>query len=269
MQLLSIVQVQQMLLELMVKVDKFLEEQNIPYYLLGGSALGAVRHEGFIPWDDDIDIGMLRADYERFLSVAEQFDQEYEVVNLWNSRNSDFCLTRIYIPNTFVDIPEIRETKLDKRLYFDVFPLDNVPDDKTELAQYEKEIVKSKKTIARIDLRNNGNSFATLLMKRLVSCCLKPFRGQILRRTDALMTRYAEQETKCVCSLSSQYSFAKQVMPREVYGTPKRHTFADHEFTVPEQTDRYLTILFGADYMEIPPVHKRRAGHDIYLVDKK
>ena len=267
MTLLTIKQVQQMLLELMVKVDTFLREREIPYYMLGGSALGAVRHEGFIPWDDDIDIGMLRADYERFLRIADEFDKEYDVVNFKRNNNCDYCLTRIYIPNTFMYVPELAATKLDKRVYFDIFPIDNVPEDDDERNEYEKQIVKRKKMIARIDPRNNKNSGLFMAAKKIVSFFLRPNRQRIIAKTDALMRKYENDRTKYVCSLSSQYSFAKQVMPREVYGTPVDYAFEGYKFSIPEKYDTYLTTLFGGDYMQVPPEHKRRKGHDIYTLN--
>lgn len=269
MRLLDIKEIQSMQLILMKKLHAFLQDQKISYYLIAGSALGAVRHGGFIPWDDDIDIGMFRADYERFLSVCGSFDQEYDIVNFHNAKNCDFCLTRIYFPDTYIEDESVKGTKLDTRLYFDIFPLDNVPDDDAERAAYEKEIVQKKRLISRIDVRNYHNSAKALLAKKAISLCLRPFRSSVLKKTDALMKKYEACETQLVCSLSSQYSFAKQVMPKAVYGTPTLHVFADAEFFVPEQLDAYLSTLYGKDYMQVPPESKRRKGHAIYSLKEK
>ena len=151
---LRVEEVQALLLNLMKEVHDFLNKNQLQYYLLGGSALGAVRHEGFIPWDDDIDIGMMREDYERFLEIADTFNPQYDVVNFKKRNNCDFALTRIYIPNTYVDNPAVKDTKLDKRLFFDVFPIDNVPNDPKELAKCEAVISKKKIFIKRLDARN-------------------------------------------------------------------------------------------------------------------
>ena len=266
MKLLDIKEVQEMQLELMKKLHAFMKNQNISYYLIAGSALGAIRHGGFIPWDDDIDIGMFRVDYERFLSVCGSFDKSYDIVNFRNAKNCDYCLTRIYFPNTYIDNQTTKGTKLDSRLYFDIFPLDNVPDDDAERLSYERKIVKQKILISRVDARDYHTSAKAMLAKKVISACLRPFRGQILKKTDALMRKYERAETTLVCSLSSQYSFAKQVMPKTVYGKPTLCAFADTEFYVPEQLDTYLSTLYGADYMQVPPESKRRKGYDIYIV---
>ena len=94
MRLISIDDVQYLQLELMKKLHAFLGANNIRYYLIAGSALGAVRHSGFIPWDDDIDIGMFREDYERFIQLSSSFDGGYDIVNYRNAENCDFGLTR-------------------------------------------------------------------------------------------------------------------------------------------------------------------------------
>ena len=268
MRLLKIDEVQGELLELMKKLHKFLEDNGIKYYLLGGSALGAIRHKGFIPWDDDIDIGMQREDYEVFLRVSTTFNTSYEIVNFNKAKNCDFCLTRIYIPNTYVDIPAVRKTKLDHRLYLDIFPLDNVPDSKVELLKYESKLVKMKKLMQRIDVRDYGGGRIKLIAKKIFSFPLKLFRQQILRHIDRFMKKYRDADTTCICSLSSQYSFSHQVMNKTVYGTPILLDFCDTKFYVPEKTEEYLTILFGADYMQVPPPEKRRKGYDIYLIEE-
>ena len=255
-----------MQLNLMKKLHVFLQEHEIRYYLIAGSALGAVRHQGFIPWDDDIDIGMYRADYEKFLSLAQDFCSEYEIVNCRNANNCDFGLTRIYFPNTYIEEASIKNTKLNKQLYFDVFPLDNVPDDWKARTRYEKQIWKKKSLIMKLDVRNYNNKGYILFLKRARALVLQPFRQTILASFDRLMRKYENLNTQCVCSLCSQYSFKKQVMNKELYGTPTLKDFEDSSFFVPEKIDEYLTTLYGADYMLVPPVEKRRKAHNIYTL---
>lgn len=269
MRILTIKEVQAMQLELMKKLNTYLGEKKIPYYMIAGSVLGAVRHGGFIPWDDDIDIGMLRPDYEKFLSVCGDFDSTYDIVNYHNRKHCDTCLTRIYFPGTRIDNKSIENTKLDKRLYFDIFPLDNVPDDETRRNELEKKIQKKKKKISCADVRDYNNPAYVLFVKKLYSLLLAPGREKLLSECDELMQSYRDRQTKYVCSMCSQYSFKRQAMPREYYGTPTLHRFEDEAFYVPERTDDYLKHLYGEDYMEIPPEGKRRKGYAIYKLDEE
>jgi lipopolysaccharide cholinephosphotransferase len=264
---LDITEVQALQLSLMKKLHAFMEEKNIKYYMIAGSALGAVRHKGFIPWDDDIDIGLFREDYEKFLNAAKEFDPRYEIINHRNAHNCDFCLTRIYIPNTKIDNPVIANTGLDQRLYMDVFPLDNVPDSIDERIAFEKRIKKRKSILEKTDVRNYGNTGIVLFCKSVISFILKPNRNIIISSTERLMKMYDSQKTEAVCSLCSQYSFKKQVMLKEIYGTPTMYAFEDTSFYGPEKIDAYLTTLYGANYMQIPPISKRRKGHDILMLD--
>ncbi len=264
MKLLNIKEVQSMQLELMKKLHSFMQENHINYYLIAGSALGAARHRGFIPWDDDIDIGLFRKDYETLIQILTSFDKDYEVLNYKNCKNCDYVFTRIYFPNTYIENPTIKNTKLDKRLYFDIFPLDNVPDNDGELVKYEKAIVKKKRLIQRIDVRDNNTSAPILFAKKTVSIVLSAFRNSIIDSFDELCLKYFYVATKRVCSLSSQYSFKKQVIHKAIYGVPTLHAFETEQFYVPEKLDEYLTILYGSDYSEVPPLEKRRKSLNIY-----
>ena len=266
MKLLTIEEVQEMQLNLMKELHAFFVDNNIRYYLIGGSALGAVRHNGFIPWDDDIDIGLFREDYENFLAISDSFSDKYDIVNYKKANNCDFGLTRVYFRNTLIDVKSIEKTKLDKRLYLDIFPLDNVPEDATVRASFEHQVVKMKRIIDLIDVRVYRSSFVQLTAKKVISFLLTPFRSVILRKYDELITRYCGLQTDMICSICSQYSFAKQAMPKVFYGEPMLHTFVDSEFYIPEQVDNYLAHLYGDDFMQIPPENKRRKGHDIYLL---
>lgn len=268
MKLLDIVEVQNLQLELMKKLHVFMEDNHIKYYLIAGSALGASRHNGFIPWDDDIDIGLFRDEYEKFIRISSAFDKNYDVVNYKNASNCDYSLTRIYFPDTYIENPIIEGTKLDKRLYFDIFPLDNIPDDEHELKIYEQQVLKKKAVIQRMDVKNNGNSKSALAIKKAISLVLSPFRNAIIASFDKLSQKYRSDSTRCVCSLSSQYSFKKQVIPKVVYGEPTLHVFERERFYVPEQLDVYLTTLYGANYSEVPPIENRRKGHNIYRTNE-
>lgn len=265
--ILPLEQVQNILKELMREVDTFCRKRDINYYIIGGTLLGAVRHNGFIPWDDDIDIGMIREDYEKFLSVASEFSDAYEVKNYHNFNHCDYVITRIYIPNTYIDKATIRNTKLDKRLYFDIFPLDKTPEKVEDMQKHAKAIKKLRsKVILSIPFEYSKNKLKRFARK-IISFPLAPFRTLLLNRLDCIMQKYNNSSSNKICSMASQYSYNKQAMEYEIYGTPAEYDFEGLSLLGPANAQEYLTRLYGEDYMELPPVEKRRKGFDIYIKD--
>lgn len=267
---ISLREVQMMQLEIMKLVDTICNKHNISYYLIAGSCLGAIRHNGFIPWDDDIDIAMMRADYDRFVQI---FNTEFDTSKLFlQNYDSDHqfspALSRICIKGTFVDLKSERHLNTCKNTYIDVFPLDNVPDD---LSQRKKQKFFLKILDRLIALKqyhlyrdSNFESFA----KRLVSLLLGVVPLKYLQKCRIKeMTRYALHDTQCVCSTVSKYGYDRQVMERKIYGLPKRTIFENIMFNVPEYTDVYLRLLYGDDYMQEPPLNKRQTPISVFLLN--
>ena len=126
-------EVQLIQLNMLLKVDEICRLNNIRYYLIGGSALGAVRHKGFIPWDDDVDIGMFRRDYDQFLDIADKFlDNKYFLQT--NRTDPDYHgpYAKLRANNTtYIEkVSRSLGAKIHQGIFIDIFPLDNVPDKK-------------------------------------------------------------------------------------------------------------------------------------------
>lgn len=120
-------------LDILLAVARLCEKNNITWFLEGGTALGALRHEGFIPWDDDVDIAMLREDYDRFCRIADR--ELPEGYSLHTSRNTPGCASmfaKVYRDNTRFENQETREAGHDQGIFVDVFPYDRLPVDTRE-----------------------------------------------------------------------------------------------------------------------------------------
>ena len=102
-----------------------------------------------------------------------------------------------------------------------------------------------------------------VLTRKTISVILSPFRMSILKRIEKHMMKFTE--TNYICSMASQYDYRKQLFAKEIYGVPKEYLFEGHYFYGPEYAHEYLSQLFGEDYMQLPPLSKRRKGFDIYL----
>ena len=123
-------------IELLHKVDmrivkavvEICEKYNLKYYMLGGTMLGAIRHKGFIPWDDDIDLGMPRSDYEEFLKVAQsEFEDNLKLVNYKTDLNYQYYITRILDTETKVEEERIGNDNKYTHASIDIFPIDGTP----------------------------------------------------------------------------------------------------------------------------------------------
>ncbi len=246
-------------------------ENKIVYYIIGGTALGAVRHNGFIPWDVDIDIAMPRADYEKFLSISKEKLPKH--LKCYSHKNeADY-----YPPHALVALENSKLIQKDDYLnpklkrygiFIDIFPLDVAPEDEKLRLKQARKIAKIRTAKKRKKaIMYSENSAVVRLVKKLISLLYIFVPMEYLnRKLDACMQRYFEQlETnRCWCSMASHYSYKKQCMPKEIYGTPRLVEFDGREYYAPEKLDEYLKIIFK-DYMKIPSKEQQQKQIDYFI----
>lgn len=251
-------------LSVMKTVHKVCLKHKINYYLIAGSALGAVRHGGFIPWDDDIDIAMMRPEYESFKKIFyKEFDQSKFFLQSYET-DVDYrpALMRLCIKGTIQDLPYEYHLNNCKNTYIDIFPLDNVPDsNKKRKMHAQLNRILDKLLIKKLYItKSNGKK------ERLYQIAAHVTPLKILQRLKvSCMMMYDKEQTKCVCSMESHYSYERQTIHRSVYGKPTLVKFEDTEFYGPEKIDEYLCCLYGKNYMIIPPESKREKPYDVYI----
>lgn len=255
-------------LDTMKQIHEVCEKHDINYYIIGGTLLGAIRHKGFIPWDDDIDIAMMRKDYERFKTIfTSEFDCSKFFLQHYDS-DKDFrpAMLRVCIKDTIQDYPSEAHHRNCKNTYVDIFPLDNVPDSAVERDKHIKELLNIDRLI-NIKLYHiyEYNSKWYILFKKIISKFLFVSLKTLQHKRVKSMTKYKNVSTQCVASTVSKYGYEKQIMDREIYGKPTLYTFEDTMLYGVEQYDKYLTKLFSKKYMELPPKNKRERPHDVYI----
>ena len=262
---LSLQEIQAQSLSILKAVDRFCTERGIRYGLAYGTLLGAVRHKGFIPWDDDIDVMMLRPDYERFIKefqapglrlVAPETDDA-----CWLAF-ARVCETEKTLVKTM--IPWVNPRREETGLWIDVFPLDPVPDDpQAYKAVYEKahrlykDLMHTRRTKAR-----GGKVFpARRRRKALLQKLLHPVwyfsdpRVPRDRFYAFLKTLPAYGTTEHVGRLTNANCIGDCFL-RADFENPVRLPFEDGEFLAPRGYDAVLTGMYG-DYMQLPPEEKR------------
>ena len=257
-------------IKIMDCIHNFCVNNGLTYYIIGGTLLGAVRHNGYIPWDVDIDIAMPRESYEilRRLCVEEHLlDNSYYYCDYFAMKDYPRPHAIICDKNTRIYLKHDADNKYTDQtgIYIDIFPLDNAPDDEKLRDKQAKRLINLRKFKAYRLPYSYSRKKHIIFAHRCVSAALSLIASvsTINKWQQNEMCRYNDKQTKCLCSMASQYAYKKQCMPREIYGTPVLLQFEGREYYAPEKYEEYLTRLYG-NYMELPPVEKRQSNLEIY-----
>ena len=242
------------------------EKLNLKYYLLGGTLLGAVRHGGFIPWDDDIDIGMPREDYEIFIKEAQKYYPDNMFVQHYTTeRNMPVPWCKIRRSDTaFMEI-NIRRVKMNKGIFIDVFPLDYYPEtEKQRRYIHEKDLLLKSVMLRKLFPPSPGIKNTVASIKHKIKTHFITFRTSVKKRD--LLHRTYREGTK-IANYNGAWG-EKEIVPAEWYGDGAILTFEGIKCRVPVEYDKWLTQVYG-DYMTLPPEEKRITHHETDYIDTK
>lgn len=263
--------------EILKYFKKFVKKNKIDYFLYAGTLLGSVRHKGFIPWDDDIDVGMLRKDFDKF--ERKFIDSNYEADDL-------IYMSRKLYPFNIQPFSKIRSKKMKvkERMpatqkgnygpWIDLFPFDNIPDDpKKRIEQYKKitfyNTILKKIMLFQVVPENKGikRSIKTVIQK--VNEKLYPlyfFIPYLYKKRDKYMTMYNNEDTSSVADLSFLYyedyeDYCRHIFKKEYVTDLIEGQFETEKFKIPRNYNEILTIMYD-DYMVLPPESERKT-HNI------
>lgn len=239
----------------------FLEENNLKYLALGGTLLGAIRHHGFIPWDDDMDIGMPREDYEKFLVLAkEQFvDTKYFFQNPFSDPNYALSYGKLLNRNTYIE-EKNNYNDAKKGVFIDIFPIDRIPNSAEKQRQQYLNI---KRLDSRLYLRLRYN-FIDNPIKRFYS----PLNDQQLSaardfkiQRENIMREYEDSENLSLFkNLASQYDYEAEIFSDEQFDNIIEVPFENTTIPVFADYDKILKNIYG-DYMSLPPENQQTSKH--------
>lgn len=264
--------VQQFQLECLKEIIRVCEKVGVEYFVMGGTSLGAVRHGGFIPWDDDIDVGMTRSNYEKFLKLAPaEFSPRYELQTPYSERAMPYFYSKVRINGTKLVEYCARKLKINHGIYVDVFPFDVVPDDE---AACRRQFERVQKLLLELRLRQMPD--VSLEPKGVGAVLRAAFRklphwyynlfplASLHRKLEREMTRYDGQEHQALACLIFPVYKKEYLKKSELYPIG-RMKFEDVTVCVPGNIEAYLRTHYG-DYHQLPPVEERY-GHQKYICE--
>ena len=258
---LDIQEVKKIQLEILDVVAKFCDDNDIKYFLNAGTLLGAIRHKGYIPWDDDIDLGMLRPDYDKFIKLFNQNNTRYKFDCYETNPECIFLCGKVVDTdeNTF-----IYERNIKSGINIDIFVFDNVPDD--------EKIIREMFAYRTLCRRNHDRRIHPVFTVRpaggvlrrccayVLRTCMKIFpKDYFSKKFVAGIKRFSNVNTKCVGDFTG---FHDAVYDREVLESLTTAEFEGRFYKIPVRYDEFLRGLYG-DYMQLPPVEEREAKHHI------
>ncbi|MBM7543997.1 LicD family protein [Periweissella beninensis] len=261
---LTLQEIQARMLEIIKDIAKFAIENNLKFVLTGGSALGAVRHQGFIPWDDDADLALPREQYEFFLANYQPKIKDVEL--LWHTTDREWNYPYARIADTLT-APEIIYAQVKNGIFVDVFPIDHMSDNKfmQKVEYYQLKTIDILRNMVRKQHWNPNEP--GLKIKKLIAPIAKlksvGFYAKLMN-AKAYQINKKHQSSKTAGLLT-----VIGVNGMREFGVAKWYTstiwvpFCDTKLPIVKQYDAYLTKMYG-DYLQEPPVESRKHHWNIY-----
>ncbi len=261
---LSCKEVQEIELEMLRYFDGFAREHGLKYFLAGGTLLGAVRHKGFIPWDDDVDLMLPRKDYERLIEIFEETDS-YRLLSYKKDPSFPFKNARIIDKHTSLKYKYLLTDEMG--VFLDLFPIDGFPDSKFLSDMHVRRIYYNWEIWNTSLKRKPNNSLRFKKLRAFIRLFLgEP--GKYSEKIDRLAMKYDYDTCNYAgVAIIIHYMFRERNR-KEVYEKSVLIPFEDIMVPAPVGYDEYLTQLYGGNYMEMPPVEKRQTHHS-YTITRK
>lgn len=244
--------------EILKDISAFCDEKGIIYYLAYGTLLGAVRHKGFIPWDDDIDIMMTRQEFTRFKNEYNNRHSKFKLLCFDIEDRFDSPLPKVIDTNTILVQTEVYE-QMQLGLYVDIFILDNIPDDEKRRRRFLWNLSFLQKCWAFIRYKRRYPKYSPLFyIYKIAKRVFKPMF--FVKIIDKYSQKYNFENTQCFGNINHCANRFKYIYNKTWFEEGTTVTFERNIYRAPKEWDAFLSCLYG-NYMELPPIEKRVSEH--------
>lgn len=239
--------------QILLEFDRVCKKFGLTYFLAYGTLLGAIRHDGFIPWDDDIDTLMPYDDYIKLQKIPrEEWNTPYFLQSHYSEKNCCFCFTKIRNTNTTLITDALAHMDINHGVDIDVYPLIHLADDrKARKKQYRKTMLYM---LLRLNEppRNHGK-ILYLSGKLILGLIPDSLRKQILVKLNKEITAYQSVNTRDSYVVNGNVEVMRQTLKNKWFSKSVDHLFEGRNFPVPVGAKAWLKIRYGSDYMQMPP----------------
>lgn len=261
-QITNLEQIKEKELEILDYVVDFCDNHNLKYFLAYGTLLGAVRHKGFIPWDDDIDILMPRNDYEK-LKIIWNKDSCYKLLDCMEDKEYIYPFMKVSDSKTKLEEHDVEE-HMDLGIYIDIFPYDGVVKDTKKRQKFLKKCEYLEKlrlySMLSIDKILHTDKKKNFMRKILWVFLRKIGPAKISRKMEKFIAKNRVENAEWQGCLCTRFSY-REVMPKEVWGETVELEFEGKMYKAPKEYDKMLKTNYG-DYMTLPPEEERCLKHN-------
>ncbi|WP_028043616.1 LicD family protein [Candidatus Stoquefichus massiliensis] len=255
-------------LEVMKFVHEICEIEDIKYFLMYGTLIGAIRHNGFIPWDDDLDIAMDRENYEKFLSCFPKYSKKFSFLEIFEPRYNDkypYMIARV--SDNRYKIETDNEVDCGMGVFIDIYPMDGLGNDYKDVIRHARKIDHYSSLMFRSTRIKPMINKRYKLFRNIIEVILylvsKIFGKQYFRnKLLYLSQKYKYAESKYIGCGVWLSGFKKDIYLKSDFDESILHKFEKYNFYIPKEYDRILTSMYG-NYMKLPP-KEERIGHHFY-----
>ena len=263
----NIKRVQNAQLVILEEFKKICKKHNLRYYAIGGTLIGVHRHKGFIPWDDDIDLGMPRPDFDKLKKIQDEFPNGFSLVCHENFQEWQFNLYQ-FVDDTSEIIVHLNEKPRHCKLWIDIFPIDGMPGNKymrwihSKRIMFYRYLIQIPNLRTQVNVHNNSRGLVERLVLKLLHYIPLSWMVNVdfcLKRMETIL-RSCEFDKSSYAGNMLGRKREKEAVPRLWWNGPVDYPFENTTISCPHGYHEYLTHIYG-DYMKIPPVEKRESHY--------